>query len=45
MGKAGHAKTVARFTWDKVTDKVEQIYTSAHAHKVRVRGRPVGARA
>jgi glycosyltransferase involved in cell wall biosynthesis len=45
MGRAGHAKTVARFTWDKVADKVEQIYQSAHADKVTVGPRPVGARA
>ena len=43
MGRAGHAKTVARFTWDKVADKVEQIYQSAHADKVRVRATSGGS--
>jgi glycosyltransferase involved in cell wall biosynthesis len=31
MGRAGHAKTLARFTWEKATDRVEQIYQSVHA--------------
>jgi phosphatidylinositol alpha-1,6-mannosyltransferase len=26
LGSAGHAKTIARFTWDKVTDAVERLY-------------------
>jgi glycosyltransferase involved in cell wall biosynthesis len=26
LGSMGHAKTVARFTWDKVTDAVERLY-------------------
>jgi glycosyltransferase involved in cell wall biosynthesis len=43
MGRAGHAKTLAHFTWDKVTDKVEYIYKSAHAEKEKVRRRPAGA--
>jgi hypothetical protein len=30
MGAMGYAKTMSRFTWDKVTDKVEGIYTQAH---------------
>ena len=26
MGRSGHDKTMARFTWDQVTDKVERLY-------------------
>jgi len=26
MGERGHAKTIERFTWDKVTDRVERLY-------------------
>lgn len=26
MGRSGHDKTFARFTWDQVTDKVERLY-------------------
>ena len=26
MGAAGRAKTLARFTWDRVTDRVEAAY-------------------
>jgi glycosyltransferase involved in cell wall biosynthesis len=33
MGRAGHAKTLAHFTWDKVADRVEHVYKSAHAEK------------
>jgi glycogen(starch) synthase len=29
MGKAGHEKTLANFTWEKVVDSVENTYTSA----------------
>jgi glycosyltransferase involved in cell wall biosynthesis len=28
MGRNGHAKTIAQYTWDKVTDKVEKLYLS-----------------
>ncbi len=28
MGRNGCAKTMSRYTWDKVTDKVEQLYLS-----------------
>ena len=31
MGRAGHAKTWPHFTWEKVADKVEQIYRNARA--------------
>jgi glycosyltransferase involved in cell wall biosynthesis len=27
MAEAGRAKTVARHTWDKVTDRMESLYT------------------
>jgi glycosyltransferase involved in cell wall biosynthesis len=33
MGRSGHAKTVAQFTWDKVTDKVEKLYLELLAAK------------
>ncbi len=26
MGRSGHDKTIAQYTWDKVTDKVESLY-------------------
>ena len=26
MGRSGHDKTMARYTWDKVTDRVERLY-------------------
>ena len=26
LGSAGYGKTIARFTWDKVTDAVERLY-------------------
>ncbi len=26
MGRNGHAKTIAQYTWDKVTAKVEKLY-------------------
>ena len=26
MGEAGRAKTLANFTWDRVTDRVEKVY-------------------
>ena len=29
MGRMGHSKTMSRFTWDKITDKVEDIYNQA----------------
>jgi glycosyltransferase involved in cell wall biosynthesis len=33
MGRSGYAKTVAQFTWDKVTDKVEKLYLDLLAAK------------
>jgi glycosyltransferase involved in cell wall biosynthesis len=33
MGRSGHAKTIAQFTWDKVTDKVEKLYLELLAAK------------
>ena len=30
LGRRGYAKTMAHFTWDKVTDKMEDIYRRAH---------------
>ncbi len=43
MGRAGHAKAEAHFTWDKVADKVEYIYKNAHAEKEHVGRHPAGA--
>jgi glycosyltransferase involved in cell wall biosynthesis len=33
MGKSGYAKTVAQFTWDRVTDKIEKLYLELLAAK------------
>jgi glycosyltransferase involved in cell wall biosynthesis len=33
MGRSGHAKTIAQYTWDKVTDKVERLYLELVAAK------------
>lgn len=33
MGRSGYAKTIAHFTWDKVTDKVEELYLELLAAK------------
>ena len=44
MGRAGYSKTLAHFTWEKVTDRVEQIYENLHAQKEAAR-RPEGAMA
>ena len=33
MGRSGHAKTIAQYTWDKVTDKVEKLYLELVAAK------------
>jgi glycosyltransferase involved in cell wall biosynthesis len=36
MGEAGHAKTVGHFTWEHVTDRIEQVYrdvSSVATHK------------
>jgi glycosyltransferase involved in cell wall biosynthesis len=30
MGRMGHAKTMAHFTWDRIADRIEHIYTDAH---------------
>jgi glycosyltransferase involved in cell wall biosynthesis len=35
MGTAGYAKTVARFAWDAITDKVESVYQEARATRLR----------
>jgi glycosyltransferase involved in cell wall biosynthesis len=29
LGRAGHAKSLDRFTWDKVVDRVERVYAEA----------------
>jgi glycosyltransferase involved in cell wall biosynthesis len=33
MGRAGHAKSVASLTWEKVADGLEQVYKTACAHQ------------
>lgn len=33
MGMAGYSKTLARYTWDKVIDRVETLYRDLHAAK------------
>ena len=33
MGRSGRDKTVANYTWDKVTDKVEKLYLELLAAK------------
>ncbi len=33
MGRSGHSKTIAEYTWDKVTDKVERLYLDLHSPK------------
>ena len=33
MGRSGHDKTLANYTWDKVTDKVEKLYLELLAAK------------
>jgi glycosyltransferase involved in cell wall biosynthesis len=33
MGQAGYEKTLARFTWDKVTDKLEEIFQNVIASR------------
>ena len=42
LGEAGHAKSRASFTSEKVTDRVEHLYRSARAEKETGR-RPAGA--
>jgi glycosyltransferase involved in cell wall biosynthesis len=34
MGRAGRSKTMTRFTWDAITDRVEHIYHQVHAANV-----------
>ncbi len=34
MGRSGHAKTIAQFTWDRVTDNIEKLYLDLLASKV-----------
>lgn len=37
MGRCGRAKTMSRFTWDKIVDRVERLYTEvAEARRKRV---------
>jgi glycosyltransferase involved in cell wall biosynthesis len=45
MGRAGHAKTLAYFTWDRVADKVEHIYKTALSEKQTLGSPPAGAAA
>jgi glycosyltransferase involved in cell wall biosynthesis len=33
MGRSGQAKTMARYTWDKVTDRIEKLYLDLAAAK------------
>ena len=33
MGMTGYSKTLARYTWDKVVDRVETLYCDLHAAK------------
>ena len=33
MGMAGYSKTLARYTWEKVVDRVETLYLDLHAVK------------
>ena len=41
MGENGHAKTIARYTWNEVTDRVEKLYHElAPANKTRHRVSP-----
>jgi glycosyltransferase involved in cell wall biosynthesis len=35
MGESGYEKTVSRFTWEQVTDKVEGLYLTLQAKKRR----------
>jgi phosphatidylinositol alpha-mannosyltransferase len=43
MGRHGHAKTVAQFTWDKVTDKVERLFLEIAAKRAVVSAESRGA--
>jgi glycosyltransferase involved in cell wall biosynthesis len=38
MGRIGHDKTMARFTWDRVTDKVERLYRDLAATRHHASG-------
>jgi glycosyltransferase involved in cell wall biosynthesis len=40
MGRTGHSKTMTRFTWETITDEVEDIYRRLHA--AIVNQRPAG---
>ena len=40
MGRIGHSKTMTRFTWETITDEVEDIYRRLHA--AIVNQRPAG---
>ena len=48
MGRLGYAKTMTSFTWDKVTDKIEHIYTKAYANAKQTSAgsaeKPMGSR-
>jgi glycosyltransferase involved in cell wall biosynthesis len=37
MGRLGHAKTMAHFTWDRITDTVEHIYGEAQVAAMKPR--------
>ena len=43
MGRRGRAKTLAQFTWEKVTDRVEKLYIELLAAKGARRLSPVGS--
>lgn len=43
MGRAGHSKTMTRFTWDAITDRVEQIYHQLHARNLKQTGGRISA--
>jgi glycosyltransferase involved in cell wall biosynthesis len=34
LGSVGRAKTIARFTWERITDAVEGVYGRAHARSI-----------
>jgi phosphatidylinositol alpha-1,6-mannosyltransferase len=35
MGRIGYSKTMARFTWDAITDQIEHIYHQAHSTNLK----------
>ena len=44
MGEAGRAKTLARFTWDRLVDQVEAIYLDLARRREHARSAGRGAR-